>query len=374
MANEFHDWRKDFQSDMGRRLFHFLARTMHRIPLRAAYGVGHLLGRMGPWLSPHQFQKVVTDITRAFGDTLSTAEVDLLARRSTMRLSESIIEFLRLPHMSKDEIQRWARLEQQEHIEAAMQAGKGAILLSAHLGNWELCATLVGLTKYQITAVARPQDDTAFTNLLNKMRETHGVKVIPMTDVRGCIRVLQRNECLGILGDLNARIPGAFINVFGHPAATFSGVAYLAHTTGAPILAAFDERLPDNTHRVVMSPPIPLVSTGDKQKDIFHTSIRVQQVIEENVARRPEDWYWLLHRWYTRPEDVPNPERIPMEHRDLTPDESAAIRGFTRGWLESQADEQRAVLAGGVKGRAVEHPGECTVGAHFPQASAQADQ
>jgi len=328
MTNHPQEQQSGFLSEVGKQIFFLLARTIHLLPLRGAYALGHLFGRLSPYISAKQYRRMCADIAISFGETMTEAEMSALARAAAMRLSESLIEFLRLPHMSREAVLRMGRIEGMEHIEHALGHGHGVILLTGHLGNWELAGTLMGLSQYKTTAVARAQNDTGFTDLLNRMRETHGVKIIPMTDIRGCIRVLQRNECLAILGDLNARAPGVFVNFFGRPAATYAGVAYLAHTTGAVVLPGFDERLPDNTHRVVIQPPIPTSHTGDRQHDLLVTMVRVQQVIEQAVRARPADWYWLLQRWRTRPEDVPNPERIPMEHRDLTHEESLEIRNW----------------------------------------------
>ena len=162
--------------------------------------------------------------------------------------------------------------------------------------------------------------------MLQRVRNTHGLNVVSVTDIRACIRVLQRNECLGILGDLNTSSPAAFVQVFGRPAATYFGTAYLARLSGAAILPIFDERLPDHTHLVRIGPPIPPIETGDRRRDLFYLTIRTQEVIEQEIRRRPADWFWLGQRWRTRPEMVPHPERLPMEHRDLTPEESARIR------------------------------------------------
>ena len=297
---------------------------MHRLPLPAALAFGRLLGRLTPSLSPRHYQRVLADITSAFGAERTPEEITRIARRFYLRLGESLVEFLRLPYLSAAEIRRWVRLEGAEHLETALAQGKGAILLSGHIGNWELCGTLMGLSAYPTTAIARPQMDTALTEFFNRTREAHGLKVVSMTDVRDCLRVLKRNECLGVIGDVNANTPGAFVQFLGRPAATYTGVAYMALTLGSPILPMFDIRLPDRSHCVRIGPPIPPVRTGNRQHDLLLTTMRAQQVIQQEIRRRPEDWFWLLGRWRTRPDDLPNPERIPMEARDLTPEEAAA--------------------------------------------------
>jgi len=301
---------------------------MHRLPLGAALAFGRVLGRLTPYISSKHYRRVLADISGAFGDRYSPDELTGIARRFYQRLGESLVEFLRLPSLSADEIRRWTRLEGTEHLEAALAQGNGAILLSGHVGNWELCGTLMGLSAYPTTAIARPQMDTALTEFFNRTREAHGLKVVSMTDVRNCLRVLKRNECLGVIGDVNANTPGAFVQFLGRPAATYTGVAYMALTLGSPILPLFDTRLPDHSHCIRIGPPIPPVNTGDRPRDLLLTTMRAQYVIQQEIRRRPEDWFWLLGRWRTRPDDLPNPERIPMESRDLTAEEAAEVLRF----------------------------------------------
>jgi KDO2-lipid IV(A) lauroyltransferase len=317
-------YRRQCEQRIGKGALMLLSRVVHCLPLAQAHALGRLLGRLAPRISPRHFRRIVNDITLAFGDAKPSSASAQLARQVYVQLGMSLIEFLRLPFMSADEIRDWAHLEGTAHLEAALARGNGVILLTAHIGNWEVCGTVMGLSPYPTTAIAREQRDTAITNLFTRIREAHGLKVVPMTDVRNCIRVLKRNECLGVLGDLNARVPGVFVQFFGHPAATYAGAAYLARTTGAAIVPIFDERLPDGSHVCRLGAEVPPHHSDDRDRDLLIMTMRCQRVIEREIRRRPQDWFWQVARWKTRPEDVPNPERIPMEHRDLTPAEAAA--------------------------------------------------
>jgi len=317
--------RRRLNATAGKRMLLFAARVMHRVPLSASLAIGRGFGRLAPWLSSRHFRNVCRDIELAFGAEMSPREVTRTARRFYQRIGESMVEFLRLPYLSTAEIQRLAIIEGTEYMDAALAKGKGLILLTAHVGNWEMLAAVVGLREYAITAIIRPQADDTLTALFNRIREAHGLKVVPLTDVRTCLRVLKHNECLGIVGDVNANNPGAFVQFLGRPAATYTGAAHLAMTTGAEILPIFDERLPDHRHHIRVGPPIPLARTGDASRDLLVNTMRTQYVLQQEIRRRPQDWFWLLNRWKTRPDDIAAPERVPMEHRDLTPEEARAI-------------------------------------------------
>ncbi|HEX2949375.1 MAG TPA: lysophospholipid acyltransferase family protein [Armatimonadota bacterium] len=330
--------KREYRTSLGNSILYLLARLVPRLPLRATLALGRGLGWLAPHCSHRHLRRVSADIARAFNADPQDAMVRRIAIKSYCRLGESLVEFLRIPGMRADEIRRWARIEGIERIDAALAHGKGVVMLTAHIGNWELSGTRVALEGYPLTAIARPQNDAILTNFLTSARESHGLKIVSMTDVRECIRVLKRNECLGILGDLNARPPGAFVQFFGRPAATYLGTAYLAQVSGAVILPVFTERLPDNTHVVRVGRPIPQSNTGDRKRDLLITTMRAQEAIEREVRHRPEDWYWLLNRWKTRPDGVANSEHIPMEHRDMTPEEAAAIRNWTNSDLEEELE------------------------------------
>ncbi len=324
-------FRRRCESQFGTQCLFMIARIAHRLTPGQAYRLGRFLGWVLPRLAKRQLRQVQADVTQVYGGERAPRDIAHLVKQIFYHQGESVIEFFRLPHQTAEEIRRWAPLEGTEHLDAVLARGKGAILLTGHLGNWEVCGTVMGLSRYPTTAIANVQEDESLTELLTSVRKTHGLHVVAMHEIRECIRVLKRNECLGVLGDLNARVPGAFVQFFGYPAATYTGAAYLAYATGASILPLFDERLSDHTHRVRIGPPLALADTGDKQRNLLITTMHCQRVIQDEIRRRPQDWFWQIQRWRTRPEDIPHNEHIPMEHRDLTPEEAAeALRELER--------------------------------------------
>lgn len=325
MPTPFLRIRTRYDSLLGRQILYLLARIVPHLSQDRALALGRMLGWLAPRLSPYRFFRVFRDIRLAFHDELEWRQCLTIALNAYRHLGISLIEFLRLPDLTPEEVRALVWIDGAEHLDAALTAGRGAVLLTGHIGNWEMGGTGLSVFGYPITAVARPQDIPTLDNLFLRIRKVHGMHVMPLSDVRGCINTLRENRFLAILGDVNAKNPGAFVQFFGRPAATYTGAAYLALTTGAPIIPLFDERLPDYSHRIHVHPPIPICATGDRRHDLLTTTMRIQFVIQEEIRRRPHEWFWQLQRWKTRPEDALNPERIPMEHRDLTPEEAQAV-------------------------------------------------
>ncbi|OPZ81417.1 MAG: Phosphatidylinositol mannoside acyltransferase [bacterium ADurb.Bin429] len=318
-------FRYSIDSFLGRQMLYLLARIVPHLTREKALKLGSTMGWLTPRLTPHRLYRVYRDITLAFGGELSPGERLQVALDVYHHLGISLVEFLRLPDMSHEEIRGLVRIEGAKYLDAALAAGRGAVLLTGHIGNWEMGGTALAVFGYPMTAIARPQENPTLNDLFLRIREAHGMNIVPLSDVRGCITTLRENRFLAILGDVNAKNPGAFVQFFGRPAATYTGAAYLSLTTGAPLIPIFDERLPDCSHCIRVHPPITVSETGDRRRDLLATTMRAQYVIQEEVRRRPHEWFWQLQRWKTRPEDTKNPERIPMEHRDLTPEEADEV-------------------------------------------------
>jgi KDO2-lipid IV(A) lauroyltransferase len=115
------------------------------------------------------------------------------------------------------------------------------------------------------------------------------------------LRSLRHNEAIGMLIDQDTDVPGVFVDFFGRPAWTPSGLAALALRTNAAVVLALDCRLPDDHHEVVVKGPIELIRTGNKDNDILENTRRISLMIEEHIRAYPDQWVWFHERWKTQP-------------------------------------------------------------------------
>jgi len=211
-----------------------MARWWKRLPEGLAYRLGLVLGNAMRRLSPRHARIVLTNLRLAFGDEKSERELRELARACYRHLGMCLTEFLRLPAMSPEDIRRMAELRGSEHLRAALQEGRGAILLTGHIGNWELAGSRIAAEGYPVVVIARAQRDNEITEHVRKTREEMGLKVLHRdVAVRGSLRALRENKVVGILLDQNAGDDGVFVEFFGHLASTAPGAAAFALRTGA---------------------------------------------------------------------------------------------------------------------------------------------
>ena len=297
-----YQWHRRLQTRLGNAAVLWMARRWQRLPEGLARRVGSGLGSAMRTISPRHARIVMTNLRLAFGGEKSEEELAAIAKACYRHLGICLVEFIRLPAMTREGIRSIAELRGREHIEAALERGRGAILLTGHLGNWEIAGCRIAAEGYPVSAIARAQRDTDITEYVRRTRETLGMKVLHRSvAVRGSLRALRDNEMLGILLDQNAGDDGVFVDFFGHLASTAPGAAAFALTTGAAVLPTFSFRKPDGTHIIELSEPVPLVNTGDRERDIRENTARYTKIIEERIRAHPEQWFWLHKRWKARP-------------------------------------------------------------------------
>jgi KDO2-lipid IV(A) lauroyltransferase len=191
-----------------------------------------------------------------------------------------------------------------EHYLAAQARGNGVLVLTGHLGAWELSSFYHALMGHPMGLVIRRLDNPLVDRFVNRIRCLHGNRVIHKDDfARGLIASMRAGETVGILMDTNMTPPqGVFVPFFGVEACTASGLARVALRTDAAVLPGFllwEET--EQSYVLHFGPEVPLIKTDDAEADAIANTAVFTAVIEEYVRRYPEQWLWMHRRWKTRP-------------------------------------------------------------------------
>ena len=219
--------------------------------------------------------------------------------RSIARL---LVSFARFPRIHRGNLDRWIRLEGGEHFQKALEAGRGVLFATAHLGNWELSAFAHAMLAAPMSVVVRPLDNPLLDRLVERRRSLSGNRAIGKKDfARSILKALAANQAVGILIDQNA-LPadGVFVPFFGTAACASTGFAKLAAHSGATVLPGF-ALWSDQERRFVLRFYSPVPITGDAALD----TATLQARLEEVIRQYPDQWLWLHRRWKTRPEGAP---------------------------------------------------------------------
>ncbi|MEO8602467.1 MAG: lysophospholipid acyltransferase family protein [bacterium] len=240
----------------------------------------------------------------AYGDELTADAKRDIARAALRNAARCFVE---LTHMDaiRAHFDDYASVEGWEHVETVLQMGQGAIVVTGHIGNWELLAAyFAGRKQLPIIAVARRLNDPRLNQFVFDLRARNGVRTIlreSPSSGREILRVLRDHHALALIVDQDIMTPSVTVPFFGHPARTPVAPAALAVRRKMPIVAAFAQRRPGGGHLFTVMPPIALPETGDKRLDVLELTRRINNAFEQHIRRNPGEWVWWHKRWRRRP-------------------------------------------------------------------------
>jgi len=223
-------------------------------------------------------------------------------------LGRQLAEVCQFPKYARDNVDRVVIYDGFENYERAYARGKGVLFLTAHFGGWELSAFTHSLHGHWMHIVVRAMDNIYIDRLIRHYRTMHGNQIVEKDNfVRGLLAAMKAGEVVGILMDTNMTPPqGIFVDYFGIPACTASGMARIALRTGAAVVPTFtiwDKEL--KKYRLRFDPAVELIRTGDLEADIQANTQKFTGVIEAYVRKYPDQWLWVHRRWKTRPPGQP---------------------------------------------------------------------
>jgi len=248
------------------------------------------------------------NLTLAFPQT-SRRERRRILRGVFISLGRQLAEVCLFPRYTVENVSQVVIYDGFENFERALARGKGVLFLTAHLGGWELSAFTHSLHGYPLWIVMRSLDNSLVDRLLQSYRTMHGNRTVDKDDfVRGLLAAMKAGEVVGILMDTNMTPPqGVFVDFFGLPAYTASGLARIALRTDAAVVPGFtiwDPKL--RKYRLRFDPAVELIRSADNEHDIVANTAKFTKIIEDYVRRYPDQWLWVHRRWKTRPEGEPS--------------------------------------------------------------------
>ncbi len=234
--------------------------------------------------------------------TLSAAGREHIIDGVFRNIARLLLAMARFPDINKSNVARWIGYEGLEHYIGAKDKGRGVLIATAHLGNWELSAFAHALMLEPMNVMVRALDNPLVDRLVERRRVLSGNRLLFKKDAaRAVMRALRQGEAVGILIDQNTTpAEGVFVNFFGKAACAGSAFVKLAYRSEAPVIPGFafwDE----DARRYVLRfyPEIEL--TGDELAD----TQRIHSCFEALIRQYPEQWMWIHRRWKTRPPGEP---------------------------------------------------------------------
>ena len=285
------------------RLVTAVARALGRLPRGVARVVVRLI-TASAYLALGRLRRVGRrNLELALPELSSPARTAIL-RRLFRNLGWQLVEFCRMPRYTPQNTRGWIRTEGLDHFLNAQARGKGVLVLTGHLGAWELSSFYHSLMGHPMGMVIRRLDNRPLDEFVNSIRCLHGNNVLHKGDfARGLLHAMRRGGTVGILMDTNMTPPqGEFVRFFGITACTASGLARVALRTGAAVLPGFclwEEK--ERQYVLHFGPELHFARTANPEADILAATQQCNDVLESWIRRYPDQWLWIHRRWKTRP-------------------------------------------------------------------------
>lgn len=204
-----------------------------------------------------------------------------------------------LPHLRLEQARALMDVDGWQHLDAALAAGKGAILAGAHLASVSLTSSLIAANGYPATGVMEPLDSPELRDLLAALRRAFGTRIFPLGPraARELLAALRRNEVLGLIADRDITGTGPVVDFFGAPTTFPDGPATLSLKTGAPILVGVAPRRADGRFQGVIEPALDVPRTGDSRRDVLALTQALAWRLEYHIRAHPDQWTVFQKRW-----------------------------------------------------------------------------
>jgi Kdo2-lipid IVA lauroyltransferase/acyltransferase len=271
---------------------------MAYIPRIWSIRIANLLGSIWYFLDKRHRIIALKNIKLAYGFEKTDHEREQLTRSVFKNIALIPFEIGWSLRLRGQEILEHFEIQGLDNLISALEKGKGALVLTAHTGNWEFLTALGRYIGSPLNIIYNPIKQTALDDFVYKYRTRFGAKMIPKKrSLRKVVTSLKNNECVAILLDQNPRRQnGIFVDYFSKPTLTSKGLAFLALKTKSPVIPVFIARK-DKKFLVEIGEELPLVNTSDFENDLYTNTEQYNKCIEHFVRRYPEQWFWVHRRW-----------------------------------------------------------------------------
>lgn len=279
-------------------------KALRAMPRRIAIAFMRTLARITFPLARRIRNKTIKHLTMAYGKEKSHAEIKTIAKDVFLHFFTASADFIRLPAMLRQGINKFVTVEGIEHLDKAIASTEtGIMMLTAHFGNWEVLGAWLAQNGYPMRVVGMPLFDPRLDKILVDTRNQAGYTNIARgSGTRGIIRSLRDGYPVGMLIDQDTNVQGKFVSFFGRPTYTPTGPLILARKFNVPVVPIFMHLCDNFFYHIECKEPVNLEYTEDEERDLLSNTQKCSDVYEEIIRKHPEQWAWMHKRWKTQPE------------------------------------------------------------------------
>ena len=284
----------------GRVAMRLLLGPLRTLPLPVTRPLGKLFGGVLYRCLGRYRRVALKNLALVYGDRPQNDRIRI-ARGVFRHFGEMAAEFIKLPMLTRQDVDALTTVEGEAHLVQALERNRGAFIITGHFGNWEFLARWLTTHGYKLNVVTRDANDPEATKLMTDVRQGSGAQVLYRgSSARGVLQSLKRNELVALLPDQNAA--DVFVPFLGVRTGTVDGPAILHLKTGAPLVFSWCWRTQDDRFHIVFEPPEVLEPSGDRAADVKRITALINDRLGARIQRHPAQWLWLHDRWKATPE------------------------------------------------------------------------
>jgi KDO2-lipid IV(A) lauroyltransferase len=282
------------------RAFISMQWLVERLPRRLGYALAILVARFAFILARRARFELERNLQIALPE-LTAGERRRIAGRNFRNQSKAYADLMRLPVARVEDLRPLLRVEGVEHLEAARARGRGVLVISAHMGSWEIAAAIWSATVAPVSLFAEELEPRELYEWYRCTRARLGISVLPLTraGLRQVLQALDQQEMVVTAIDRDILGTGILVDFFGQPARIPDGPAAIALRRGTPLLPVAVHRLPDDTFQAVGYPPIFAEPSGDRTADVKRVTGQLVRRLEELIRAHPDQWHMPHRVWET---------------------------------------------------------------------------
>ena len=277
---------------------HLISSLLLRVvPTRLAYSIVALFAPLFSPMWVRQYRHALQNMERVLGPRPDPGEVRRHVRNVFRNYAKYMVDLVRLPRTRIEDIEPRFRTAGLHHIDEGLARGHGLIMVTAHVGNWDLAGALLAARGYAVNVIVETLQPPRWNALVQKIRELTGMRAIPTENgVRQMLRALRQNEILAILIDRPLTGQGVPVQFFDAMTRVPGGAATLALRSGASVVAAVTLRT-ENGYVAHVSPLLEVPASGDQDRDVQLITQHAMSWLEALIREHPDQWYMFRNMW-----------------------------------------------------------------------------
>ncbi len=282
--------------------FRILEGIIARLPRRLAYAIGVIASTLAFPLLARQRRALESNLHHVFPE-MPGPELRKLAWRNWLNYCKAWIDFFKIPRMDRQVLGSLLTKVGLEHLDTAMAAGRGVIVVAPHMGSWELAAASWAAAYGEIGVMVEQIEPRQLFEHVSELRSRLGIRIIPLsrTGARDVMRMLKQHRMVVLAMDRDILNTGRRFRFFGHKASFPTGAVEIALKTGAPVLPAFCIRDANDAYIAIGDAPLFLTPSEDHESDVRSAMEQILAAFERYIKRYPDQWHVLEPIWPAKP-------------------------------------------------------------------------